>query len=178
MEGGELFDHLVSKGRLDVSEALSYFRQIIFGIEYCHQFHICHRDLKPENLLLSKDKKVKIADFGMAVHEANGDQFLETSCGSPHYASPEIIAGKKYHGGASDIWSCGVVLYALLTGRLPFDHDDINELLRKVKLGKFDMPRSIPVEAKDLLSRMLVVDPYTRIKVRIALDYDEILYGH
>lgn len=166
VEGGELFDYLVSKGRLDLSEAISYFRQIISGVHYCHKFHIAHRDLKPENLLLDKDKNIKIADFGMAALEYDGTAFLETSCGSPHYASPEVVAGKQYHGSASDIWSCGVVLFALLTGRLPFDHENMGELLRRVKSGKFEMPRSIPPEAKDLLSKILKVDPAQRIKVR------------
>ncbi|KAG8894363.1 Serine/threonine-protein kinase hsl1, partial [Tulasnella sp. 417] len=113
IEGGELFDFLVSKGRLAPPEALKYFREIIYGVDYCHRFNIAHRDLKPENLLLDSNKNIKIADFGMAAMEiSNG--MLETSCGSPHYASPEIVAGKAYHGSASDIWSCGVVLFALL----------------------------------------------------------------
>jgi len=164
VEGGELFDYLVSRGRLDVAEALTYWRQIISGLDYCHRFNICHRDLKPENLLLDKENQIKIADFGMAALELNnGTSFLETSCGSPHYASPEVVSGKQYHGNASDIWSCGVVLFALLTGRLPFDDENMGELLRKVKSGKFDMPRSIPAGAKHLIARILVVDPAQRI---------------
>ncbi|KAF9518987.1 hypothetical protein BS47DRAFT_119079 [Hydnum rufescens UP504] len=164
IEGGELFDYLVSKGKLDPNEALSYFKQIISGVDYCHKFNICHRDLKPENLLLDGNKNIKIADFGMAALELdNGKAFLETSCGSPHYASPEIVAGKAYHGAASDIWSCGVILFALLTGRLPFDHEDMAELLSRVKAGKFEMPSGIPPAARDLLFRMLVVDPARRI---------------
>ncbi|CCO29331.1 hypothetical protein BN14_03340 [Rhizoctonia solani AG-1 IB] len=162
VQGGELFDYIVSRGRLPESEALFYFKQIIYGLDYCHRFNISHRDLKPENILLDKNMNVKIADFGMAALEvANG--MLETSCGSPHYASPEIVAGQAYHGASSDIWSCGVVLFALLTSRLPFDHPDIRVLLKKVKVGKYEMHEDISPLARDLLRRMLVVDPERRI---------------
>lgn len=89
--GGELFDYLVSRGRLKEDEALHYFQQIIHAVDYCHRFNICHRDLKPENLLLDEAKNIKVADFGMAAWQA-GERLLETSCGSPHYASPEIVA--------------------------------------------------------------------------------------
>ncbi|CAE7224036.1 unnamed protein product [Rhizoctonia solani] len=165
VEGGELFDYIVSRGRLPEHEALFYFKQILYGLDYCHRFNISHRDLKPENILLDKHMNVKIADFGMAALEvANG--MLETSCGSPHYASPEIVAGKAYHGSSSDIWSCGVVLYALLTSRLPFDDPDIRALLHKVKAGKFHMHRDISPMAQDLIWRMLVVDPEKRITIR------------
>ncbi len=166
VEGGELFDHLVACGRLEVDQARNYFRQIMFGVDHCHSFNICHRDLKPENLLLSKDKsEVKVADFGMAALQHSG-RMLETSCGSPHYASPEIVSGKAYVGTATDIWSCGIILFALLCGKLPFDDPHMHILLNKVKEGKFEMPKHLKDEAaKDLISKMLVVDPNRRYRM-------------
>ncbi|OCH86506.1 Pkinase-domain-containing protein [Obba rivulosa] len=164
IEGGELFDFLVNRGKLPPQEALAYFKQIVYGLNYAHTFSIIHRDLKPENILIHSlnPPLIKIADWGMAAFAPPSLQ-LETSCGSPHYASPEIVNGHKYCGNATDIWSCGVILFALLTGRLPFDDKNVRTLLSKVKVGKYDMPSFIDPLAKDLLSRMLVVDVTRRI---------------
>ncbi|KAJ1512887.1 Serine/threonine-protein kinase brsk1 [Coelomomyces lativittatus] len=170
VEGGELFEFLVQRGRLDEFEACQIFQKIIFGLDYCHKFQICHRDLKPENLLLDKEQNIKIADFGMASLQRKG-KFLETSCGSPHYASPEIVRGTKYDGLLSDIWSSGVILFALLSGNLPFDDENIRRLLGKVKSGRYHMPSHLSDEAKDLVSRMLQVDPSHRIKMQEILDH-------
>ncbi|KAF9293637.1 hypothetical protein BGZ88_005100 [Linnemannia elongata] len=169
--GGELFEYLVNKGRLDESEALRFFQQIIVGLAFCHKRKICHRDLKPENLLLDDRMNVKIADFGMASLQKTG-RLLETSCGSPHYASPEVVTGLKYDGSSSDIWSCGIILYALLTGHLPFDDENIRQLLSKVKAGKFYMPTDISPGARDLISRMLTVNPKRRITVCCVNTWD------
>lgn len=186
VDGGELFDYLVSQNKLPESEAVHYFKQIVEGVSYCHSFNIVHRDLKPENLLLDKkNKTIKIADFGMAALELP-NKLLETSCGSPHYASPEIVMGKPYHGGPSDVWSCGVILFALLTGHLPFNDDNIRKLLMKVQSGKFQLPQMLSPEAQDLISKILVVDPTKRIKTTDILShplitkykqYDRIHYG-
>ena len=162
VQGGELFDYLVGKGRLPPEEALFFFRQIISGMRYCHSCLICHRDLKPENLLLDADMNIKIADFGFASLMKDGNM-LETSCGSPHYASPEVVMGARYDGSQADIWSLGVILYALLTGKLPFDDSHIPRLLAKVKAGKFVLPNVLSDDVKDLISKMLVVDPEKRI---------------
>lgn len=170
IEGGELFNYLLSKGHLGEAEAVNYFSQIVRGLDYCHRFNICHRDLKPENILLDKHRNIKIADFGMAALETS-DKMLETSCGSPHYASPEIVAGKRYHGGPSDIWSCGVIFFALLTGRLPFDDDNIRRLLLKVQKGRYILPKEISDNARDLISRMLCVNPEDRITIPEILEH-------
>ncbi|KZT69956.1 Pkinase-domain-containing protein [Daedalea quercina L-15889] len=170
VEGGELFDFLVNRGKLAPLEALAYFKQVVYGLNYAHTFSIIHRDLKPENILIHSlnPPLIKIADWGMAAFAPPSLQ-LETSCGSPHYASPEIVNGHKYTGTATDIWSCGVILYALLTGRLPFDDKNVRTLLSKVKVGKYEMPTYIDPMAKDLLTRMLVVDVNKRISMTEVL---------
>ncbi|XP_051995263.1 serine/threonine-protein kinase BRSK2-like isoform X3 [Xyrauchen texanus] len=162
VSGGELFDYLVKKGRLTPKEARKFFRQIISALDFCHNHSICHRDLKPENLLLDEKNNIRIADFGMASLQV-GDSLLETSCGSPHYACPEVIRGEKYDGRRADVWSCGVILFALLVGALPFDHDNLRQLLEKVKSGVFHMPHFIPPDCQALLRGMIEVNPEKRL---------------
>lgn len=161
VQGGELFDYLCDQGQLSSSEALRYFQQIIAAVDYLHRFNIVHRDLKPENILLDSERNVKLADFGMAAWQP--DRLLQTSCGSPHYAAPEVVSGLQYDGAVSDIWSCGVILFAMLAGRLPFDEEDCLELLEKVRIGKFDMPEELDPSAQDLISKMLTKDVTKRI---------------
>lgn len=134
VSGGELFDYIVKNGKLQEHEARRFFQQIISGVDYCHRHMIVHRDLKPENLLLDQNRHVKIADFGLSNMMLDGE-FLRTSCGSPNYAAPEVISGKLYAGPEVDIWSCGVILYALLCGTLPFDDEHVPTLFRKIKSG-------------------------------------------
>jgi len=164
VDGCELFDFLVKRGSLSREEALSFFQQIIAGLEYCHQRLVCHRDLKPENLLLNRRLEVKICDFGMTNLNPPG-QFLETSCGSPHYAAPEVVSGEMYNGLEADIWSTGVILYAMTTGQLPFDDDNIQRLLNKVQRGVYHIPSEMDPDCKSLLRAMLNVDPSKRISI-------------
>ncbi|KAF9907439.1 Protein kinase [Linnemannia zychae] len=162
--GGELFNYIVDNTRLPEEEARRFFQQIVCAIEYCHRHKIVHRDLKPENLLLDPSMNVKIADFGLSNIMTDGD-FLKTSCGSPNYAAPEVISGKLYAGPEVDVWSCGVILYVMLCGRLPFDDDYIPLLFKKINGGIYSLPSFLSPETKYLLTSMLVVDPLKRITI-------------
>jgi len=165
VSGGELFDFIVTNGKLPEDTARRYFQQIISGVEYCHNHMVVHRDLKPENLLLdTKRNCVKIADFGLSTMMQDGE-FLKTSCGSPNYAAPEVISGKLYAGPEVDVWSCGVILYTLLCARLPFDDDYIPNLFKKIRSGIFDLPSFLSQGCKELIKAMLEVDPLKRITI-------------
>uniref|UniRef100_A0A9J7ZNS9 Protein kinase domain-containing protein n=1 Tax=Cyprinus carpio carpio TaxID=630221 RepID=A0A9J7ZNS9_CYPCA len=153
VSGGELFDYLVKKGRLTPKEARKFFRQIISALDFCHSHSICHRDLKPENLLLDEKNNIRIADFGMASLQV-GDSLLETSCG--------ILTLSCLY-----VWSCGVILFALLVGALPFDDDNLRNLLEKVKLGVFHMPHFIPPDCQNLLRGMIEVDAGNRLTLEL-----------
>ncbi|KAE8388038.1 hypothetical protein BDV23DRAFT_195443 [Aspergillus alliaceus] len=165
VEGGELFNYLSKYGPLQEFEAVKLFRQIIAGLGYCHRFNICHRDLKPENILLDSQHNVKLADFGMAALQPAG-HWLKTSCGSPHYAAPEIIKGRDYRGDKADLWSCGIILFALLTGYLPFDGSDLSTTLRLVRTAKVEIPDHLSDEAADLIYQILQKRPEDRIAMR------------
>ncbi|KAI0033335.1 CAMK/CAMKL/AMPK protein kinase [Vararia minispora EC-137] len=168
--GGELFNYIVANGRMTESQARRFFQQIISGVEYSHRLKIVHRDLKPENVLLDDDLNVKIADFGLSNEIKDGD-FLKTSCGSPNYAAPEVIRGGLYTGPEIDVWSCGVILYVMLCGRLPFEDDDVHTLFTKISQGTYHMPSYLSSEARGLINSMLAVDPVKRITVPDILQH-------
>ncbi|KAH7723557.1 AMP-activated protein kinase alpha subunit [Aphelenchoides avenae] len=171
VSGGELFDYIVKHGRLKTTEARRFFQQIISGVDYCHRHMVVHRDLKPENLLLDERNNVKIADFGLSNIMTDGD-FLRTSCGSPNYAAPEVISGKLYAGPEVDVWSCGVILYALLCGTLPFDDEHVPTLFRKIKSGIFPIPDYLDKSVVNLLLHMLQVDPMKRATIRDVINHE------
>ncbi|XP_035598952.1 MAP/microtubule affinity-regulating kinase 3-like isoform X12 [Oncorhynchus keta] len=159
--GGEVFDYLVAHGRMKEKEARAKFRQIVSAVQYCHQKHIVHRDLKAENLLLDADMNIKIADFGFSNEFTIGNK-LDTFCGSPPYAAPELFQGKKYDGPEVDVWSLGVILYTLVSGSLPFDGQNLKELRERVLRGKYRIPFYMSTDCENLLKRFLVLNPAKR----------------
>ncbi|XP_061097386.1 MAP/microtubule affinity-regulating kinase 3-like isoform X2 [Conger conger] len=159
--GGEVFDYLVAHGRMKEKEARAKFRQIVSAVQYCHQKHIVHRDLKAENLLLDADMNIKIADFGFSNEFTLGSK-LDTFCGSPPYAAPELFQGKKYNGPEVDVWSLGVILYTLVSGSLPFDGQNLKELRERVLRGKYRIPFYMSTDCENLLKRFLVLNPTKR----------------
>ncbi|ESO03285.1 hypothetical protein HELRODRAFT_112211 [Helobdella robusta] len=169
--GGELFDYIIKHGKLKESEARKFFQQIISGVDYCHRHMIVHRDLKPENLLFDKYQNVKIADFGLSNMMTDGE-FLKTSCGSPNYAAPEVISGKLYAGPEVDVWSCGIILYALLCGTLPFDDEHVPTLFRKIKSGIFSVPDHMNKKVVNLIRHMLQVDPMKRATIKNVREHE------
>uniref|UniRef100_A0AAR2JJR0 non-specific serine/threonine protein kinase n=1 Tax=Pygocentrus nattereri TaxID=42514 RepID=A0AAR2JJR0_PYGNA len=159
--GGEVFDYLVAHGRMKEKEARAKFRQIVSAVQYCHQKRIVHRDLKAENLLLDADMNIKIADFGFSNEFTIGSK-LDTFCGSPPYAAPELFQGKKYDGPEVDVWSLGVILYTLVSGSLPFDGQNLKELRERVLRGKYRIPFYMSTDCENLLKKLLVLNPGKR----------------
>ncbi|KAJ3439719.1 non-specific serine/threonine protein kinase [Anaeramoeba flamelloides] len=165
INGGELFDYIVEREVLSEPEARRFFQQMISGLSYIHSKGVVHRDIKPENLLLDSNCNCKIADFGLSNMMEDGE-LLSTSCGTPNYASPEVISGKQYAGPEIDAWSCGVVLYAMLLGALPFDEENVSVLFQKIKEAKYYIPyEEVSSEALDLITRLLDPNPLERLTI-------------
>ena len=175
-EGGELFNYIVEKQRLTENETAFFYYQIIEGIEYIHSKGIAHRDLKPENLLLDKDKKIKIIDFGLSNY-FDGIQKLETPCGSPCYASPEMVGGNKYNGFFIDVWATGIILFAMLCGYLPFEDENNDILFKQILEGKIDYPSYLSDLSKDLLKKIIETNPEKRIKIEEIKEHPFYLLG-
>ncbi|XP_077234058.1 CBL-interacting serine/threonine-protein kinase 8-like [Tasmannia lanceolata] len=163
--GGELFDKIVRHGRLSETESRRYFQQLIDGVDYCHSKRVYHRDLKPENLLLDSQGNLKISDFGLSALPSEGVSLLHTTCGTPNYVAPEVLSHKGYDGAVADIWSCGVILYVLMAGYLPFDEIDLTTLYSKIDKADFSCPSWFPVGAKSLIHRILDPNPDSRIRI-------------
>nr|XP_033772406.1 5'-AMP-activated protein kinase catalytic subunit alpha-2 isoform X2 [Geotrypetes seraphini] len=171
VSGGELFDYICKNGRVDEPEARRLFQQILSAVDYCHRHMVVHRDLKPENVLLDAHMNAKIADFGLSNMMSDGE-FLRTSCGSPNYAAPEVISGRLYAGPEVDIWSCGVILYALLCGTLPFDDEHVPTLFKKIRGGVFYIPEYLNRSVATLLMHMLQVDPLKRATIKDIREHE------
>ncbi|XP_037948702.1 MAP/microtubule affinity-regulating kinase 3 isoform X20 [Teleopsis dalmanni] len=166
--GGEVFDYLVLHGRMKEKEARVKFRQIVSAVQYCHQKRIIHRDLKAENLLLDSELNIKIADFGFSNEFTPGNK-LDTFCGSPPYAAPELFQGKKYDGPEVDVWSLGVILYTLVSGSLPFDGSTLRELRERVLRGKYRIPFYMSTDCENLLRKFLVLNPAKRASLETIM---------
>ncbi|KAL9223982.1 hypothetical protein vseg_000060 [Gypsophila vaccaria] len=163
--GGELFDKIVHKGKLSETVSRIYFQQLIDAVSHCHGKGIYHRDLKPENLLLDVHGNLKISDFGLSALPQQGVELLHTTCGTPNYVAPEVLNGHGYDGAAADIWSCGVILFVLIAGYLPFEETDLPSLYRKINSATFSCPFWFSRDAKSLIDKILDPNPKTRITI-------------
>lgn len=181
VRGGELFESIANNGKQAEDIARQYFHQLIDAVHYCHHRGVYHRDLKPENLLLGENGELKITDFGFSAMKDYGAHLLQTNCGSPHYCAPEVWNGvaDAYDGRKNDAWSCGIILYVMLTGKQPFYDEDEDALLNLVSTGTVEYPEYLSGDARDLIEHLLEKDPkkrYSLSKVKrhawFAVGYD------
>ncbi|XP_048330846.2 CBL-interacting serine/threonine-protein kinase 23 isoform X4 [Ziziphus jujuba] len=178
--GGELFDKIASKGRLKEDEARKYFQQLICAVDYCHSRGVCHRDLKPENLLLDANGTLKVSDFGLSAlpQQVREDGLLHTTCGTPNYVAPEVINNKGYDGAKADLWSCGVILFVLMAGYLPFEESNLMALYKKIFKADFTCPPWFSTSAKKLIKRILDPNPETRITIAEVIENEWFKKGY
>ncbi|XP_075519063.1 CBL-interacting serine/threonine-protein kinase 9-like isoform X5 [Primulina tabacum] len=170
--GGELFDKIARQGKLKEGVARMYFQQLINAVDYCHSRGVYHRDLKPENLLLDSHGVLKVSDFGLSAFSKQEDGLLHTACGTPNYVAPEVLNDKGYDGTTSDVWSCGVILFVLMAGYLPFEEPNLMVLYRKIYKADFSFPPWFSSNAKRLIKRILDPNPLTRITIPEILEND------
>ncbi|GAB4859284.1 CBL-interacting serine/threonine-protein kinase 3 [Ancistrocladus abbreviatus] len=172
INGGELFDKIVQNGRMREDEARRYFQQLINAVDYCHSRGVYHRDLKPENLLLDAWGNLKVSDFGLSAlsQQVRDDGLLHTSCGTPNYVAPEVLNDRGYDGATADLWSCGVILFVLFAGYLPFDDSNLMNLYKKISAAEFTCPPWLSFSARKLITRILDPDPMTRITIPEILE--------
>ncbi|XP_057948695.1 CBL-interacting serine/threonine-protein kinase 23 isoform X3 [Malania oleifera] len=178
--GGELFDKIASKGRLKEDEARKYFQQLINAVDYCHSRGVFHRDLKPENLLLDANGVLKVSDFGLSAlpQQVREDGLLHTTCGTPNYVAPEVINNKGYDGAKADLWSCGVILFVLMAGYLPFEESNLVALYKKIFKADFTCPPWFSSNAKKLIRRILDPNPSTRITIAEVIENEWFKKGY
>ena len=168
--GGDLFEHIIEKARLMEDEARQLFRQILEAVHYLHSLGVSHRDLKPENILMTRDERLKISDFGLSSF-VNSEGLVKTSCGSTNYASPECLSGKPYDGRMTDMWSCGVILYVMVTGQLPWTKRNEAEKFEQIKAGDFTIPKFVSESAQELIRGLMNVDGKARLTAEQALNH-------
>ncbi|XP_015954854.1 CBL-interacting serine/threonine-protein kinase 23 isoform X2 [Arachis duranensis] len=178
--GGELFDKIASSGRLKEEEARRYFQQLICAVDYCHSRGVCHRDLKPENLLLDATGMLKVSDFGLSAlpQQVREDGLLHTTCGTPNYVAPEVVHNKGYDGAKADLWSCGVILFVLMAGYLPFEDNNLVNLYKKIFKAEFTCPPWFSTNAKKLIIRILEPDPAKRITIADVIENEWFKKGY
>ncbi|KAL8114011.1 CBL-interacting serine/threonine-protein kinase 9-like isoform X1 [Apium graveolens] len=180
VDGGELFDKIAQQGRLSEAEARGYFQQLMNAVDYCHSRGVYHRDLKPENLLLDSSGTLKVSDFGLSAlsQQLRDDGLLHTACGTPNYVAPEVLTDRGYDGTTSDVWSCGVILFVLMAGYLPFDEPSLPALYRMIQRADFTCPPWFSPEATKLIKHILEPNPCKRITVPEILKTDWFRKGY
>ncbi|XP_059651182.1 CBL-interacting serine/threonine-protein kinase 9 isoform X2 [Cornus florida] len=180
VDGGELFDKIAKHGKLKEDEARRYFQQLINAVDYCHSRGVYHRDLKPENLLLDSFGNLKVSDFGLSAfsQQVREDGLLHTACGTPNYVAPEVLTDKGYDGTSSDIWSCGVILFVLMAGYLPFDEPNLMALYRRIHKADFSCPSWFSSGVTKLINRILDPNPLTRLTIPEILENDWFKKGY